>query len=80
MRNQGGSIKKLQNGKYLWTGYIIDENGKKHRPNRTFNTKAEADAFKKSFLLAVQGSEELLRNRYTGLTVEAYYKIWKEKH
>ncbi len=80
MRNKGGTIKTLDNGKYLWVGYYKDKNGKVHRPNRTFETKKEAQSFKKSFLISQKEEYELLKTKFTGLTVEDYYTIWKDRH
>ncbi|MBR5320380.1 MAG: tyrosine-type recombinase/integrase [Clostridia bacterium] len=74
MRNKGGSIKQLKNGKWLWTGYYIDENGKEHRPNRTYNTEAEAEAKRKEELELQLTSKRIKEDK--NLTVKAYYEYW----
>ena len=46
--NKGGTIKKLPNGKYMWVGYYKDDDGKIHRPSRTFKTLKEAEEHRKT--------------------------------
>ena len=73
--NKGGTIKKLPNGKYMWVGYFKDENGKIHRPNRTFKTLKEAEEHRKT-----EEDRALIANKLkTGrdYTFKEYFELWK---
>lgn len=72
--NKGGTIKKLPNGKYMWVGYYKDENGKIHRPNRTFKTLKEAEAYRKQ-----QEEKALTINKLKSgrdYTFKEYFDLW----
>jgi integrase len=75
---KGGSITKKTNGKWKWTGYYIDLNGKEHRPNRTFNTKKEAVEFQR--LQLKDGTTIKNYKNATDFTVEKFFKFWFENY
>lgn len=73
--NKGGTIKKLPNGKYMWVGYFKDENGKIHRPNRTFKTLKEAEEHRKT-----EEERALIANKLKSAqdyTFREYFELWK---
>lgn len=72
--NKGGTIKKLANGKYLWVGYYKDENGKVHRPNRTFKMLKEAEAYRKQEEEKSMTINKLKSGR--DYTVKEYFDLW----
>jgi integrase len=72
--SKGGSISQKKNGKWKWTGYFIDLSGKEHRPNRTFDTKKEAEDYKRQQL-----KEGTTLNNYknrTDYTVAEFFEVW----
>ena len=73
--NKGGTIKKLPNGKYMWVGYYKDDDGKIHRPSRTFKTLKEAEEHRKT-----EEERALIANKLkTGrdYTFKEYFELWK---
>ena len=74
---KGGSIRKLQNGKWQWVGYYKDSQGKIHRPTKSFNTKRAAEQYKD-----LQGKEskhiQNIINR-TDYTVQEFFDLWKKQ-
>jgi integrase len=80
MHNKGGSITKLKNGKYKWTGYYVDKNGKAHRPNRTFNTLSEAKAYQKIYLSTDRDVLYKANEPFSCMTVNEYHDYWQKKY
>lgn len=72
---KGGTIKKLSNGKWQWKGYYVDNEGKEKRPKKTFNTKKEAEEYRKAQLTAKTNLINLKNKK--SYTVEEYYNKWR---
>lgn len=72
---KGGTIKKLDNGKYQWIGCYTDNEGKKKRPKKTFNTKKEAEEYRKAQLNTKTNLINLKNKK--SYTVEEYYNKWR---
>lgn len=73
--NKGGTIKKLPNGKYLWVGYYKDEDGKVHRPSRTFKSLKEAEEHQRN-----EAERALVINKLKSgqdYTFKEYFELWK---
>ncbi len=73
---KGGTVVK-KNGKYLWVGYFVDENGKTKRPTKTFDTKREAEAYQKLQLEESKHIKNLKTN--TDYTVREFYLLWQKE-
>ena len=72
---KGGTIQKLNNGKWQWVGYYIDNEGKEKRPKKTFSTKKEAEAYRKAQHDHKTNLTNLKKKRT--YTVEEYYNKWR---
>ena len=72
---KGGSIKKLNSGKWQWIGYYVDNEGKERRPKKTFNTKKEAEAYRDA-QYKTKTKLNNLKNKRT-YTVEEYFNKWR---
>ena len=73
--NKGGTIKKLANGKYMWVGYYKDEDGKIHRPNRTFKSLKEAEEHQRNEAEKALTISKLKSGR--DYTFREYFELWK---
>ncbi|MBR2134106.1 MAG: tyrosine-type recombinase/integrase [Eubacterium sp.] len=81
MKNNGGTVRQLKNGKYLWVGYFKDKEGKVHRPNRLFSTKEEAEDYRYHMLALYQEEQsERIAIRNKQLTFSQYYNFFEEKY
>ena len=73
--NKGGTIKKLNNGKYLWVGYYKDEYGREHRPSRTFKTLKEAEEHRRNEVEKALTISKLKSGR--DYTFKEYFELWR---
>lgn len=76
--SKGGSIRKLRNGKYQWVGYYKDEDGKIHRPTRSFNTLKEALERQEQENEKALTVKKLKNNE--DYTVNEYFELWKKAY
>lgn len=73
--NKGGTIKKLNNGRYLWVGYYKDEDGREHRPSRTFKTLKEAEEHRRNEVEKALTISKLKSGR--DYTFKEYFELWR---
>lgn len=69
-----GTITKASNGKWRWQGYYVDNEGKTHRPSKTFNTEAEALKFQAEQITQAEVKKAI---RSKDLTVIEVFEMWK---
>lgn len=72
----GGTVRQ-KGDKWIWVGYFKDENGKEHRPSKSFKTRKEAETYKK----LQEKNDKHIKNlkAKTDYTVEEFYKIWQKE-
>ena len=71
-----GTITQSANGKWRWQGYYVDNEGKAHRPSKTFNTEAEALRFQAE---QITHSEIKKAIRTKDLTLNEVFEMWKKE-
>lgn len=65
-----------KNGKWLWVGYYVDENGKIKRPTKTFKTEKEALLYQAEQISKTTIQKEKLSQ---DLTLSQVFEIWKKE-
>ena len=74
--SRGGTI-RAKGEKWLWVGYFKDEKGKVHRPSKSFNTKKEAENYRK--LQEKENKHISNVQTHTDYTVNDFYLIWQKE-
>ena len=70
-----GTIFQTKDGRWKWQGYFIDDTGKKHRPTKTFNTKAEALKFQAEQVAKTEVKKAM---KSKDITLAECFDLWKE--
>lgn len=65
-----------KNGKWLWVGYYVDENGKIKRPTKSFKTEKEALLYQAEQISKTTIQKEKLSQ---DLTLSQVFEIWKKE-